>query len=120
MVHYVGDGRPTPEGERLGSEESASGAGVAEPCRPWGLVGYNLPLAHGVGPDRHLRARCASCARLVVFDPAPWIAARLGSLPLASFETRLRCLCGARRASLEIWTGPAPGHAGDNSIYAFR
>jgi hypothetical protein len=91
-----------------------------EEARRWTMVGYNPSLSHGVGPDRHLRAHCGCCGRRVVFDPSPWIAQRLGGLPLGSFETRLRCACGARRANLEIWSGPAPPTAKDWSIYAFR
>ena len=90
------------------------------PSRSWGLVGFNFPLAHGVGPDRHLRARCGSCDRIVVFDPTPWISQHLGGLPLAHFACRLRCTCGARHATLEIWTGPPPTGPRDWSIYAVR
>ena len=90
------------------------------PPRSWGLVGFNFPLAHGVGPDCHLRARCASCGRLVMFDPTPWIEQQLGGLSLAYFAHRLRCICGARQGILEIWTGPAPDSPRDRSIYAFR
>jgi hypothetical protein len=92
----------------------------SEEGRPWGLVGFSFALSHGVGPDRHLRASCSYCGRRVVFDPSPWIAQHLGALPLRSFETRLRCACGARSATLEIWSGPAPAEGQNWSIYAFR
>lgn len=91
-----------------------------EESRPWGLVGYNFTLGHGVGPNRHLRARCRSCARLVVFDPSPWMTQGQGALPLSHFAHRLRCSCGARSADLEIWSGDPPPVQRDWSIYAFR
>jgi hypothetical protein len=56
----------------------------------------------------------------MVSAPTPWIAQHLGGLALQSFETRLRCACGVRCASLEIWSGPAPETGPDWSIYAFR
>jgi hypothetical protein len=90
------------------------------PSRPWGYCGLDLPLAHGVGPDRHLRASCRSCGRQVVFDPTPWIGERLGGHRLTWFESRLRCLCGGRSARLEIWTGPAPTTELGAGIYPFR
>jgi len=94
--------------------------GAGRPASAWTRVGYNFSLAHGVGPDRHLRARCSHCERNVVFDPGAWLEQGLGGLPLTHFEERLRCACGARRASLEIWSGPAPPLPEDRSIYAFR
>ncbi len=95
--------------------------GVEERGAPWDLGGYAVCLSHGVGKDRHLRAACAVCGRRVVFDPLPWIEQGLAGLPLRSFEGRLRCVCGARRARLEVWSGPSPQDAlPDRSIYAFR
>jgi len=67
----------------------------------------HYPLAHGVGPDRHLRAVCA-CGASVVLDPTPWIEAHDGGKPLTSFWERLRCKCGARSVPLEIWYQTAP------------
>jgi hypothetical protein len=57
-----------------------------EESGPWSLTGYNLPLAYGVAPDRHLRAHCGACGRRVVFDPTPWVKQRLSGLPLQHFE----------------------------------
>src|SRR5471030_2466887 len=65
----------------------------------------NLPLAHGVGPDRHLRAYCR-CGAWAVIDPSRWIADKLGGAPLTSFYARLRCTqCGARSVPIEVWNG---------------
>lgn len=62
-----------------------------------------LPLAHGVGKDRHIRADC-DCGAFGVIDPSPWIEAKEGGQPLLSFRTRLRCTrCGAENVTLEIW-----------------
>jgi hypothetical protein len=83
-------------------------------------VGFDVPLAHGVGPVRHLRAHCRVCGRRIVFDPTHWIRQHLGGLRLTHFETRLRCICGARQARLEIWSGPAEPGLPDLSIYSFR
>lgn len=48
-----------------------------------------------------LWARCA-CGREACIDPAQWIGQGLGRQPLPRLEPRLRCVCGARRARLEI------------------
>jgi hypothetical protein len=94
--------------------------GAEEPGAPWDVRSYALSLSHGVGPDRHLRAACTACERRVVFDPAPWVDQGLAGLPLTAFEARLRCVCGARRARLEIWPGPPSPGPPEVSIYAFR
>ena len=79
----------------------------------------NLPLAHGVKDDRHVRAICR-CGASAVVDTAPWIAEGLGGQPLHSFQDRMRCIpCGARSAKLEIWYRKArPSLQG--AIYVFR
>jgi len=78
----------------------------------------NLPLAHGVGDDRHVRALCA-CGGMSVVDTAPWIAAGEGGKPLHAFEDRMRCACGARSIPLEIWYGKARPSL-QSGIYVFR
>jgi hypothetical protein len=79
------------------------------------------PLAEAIGADRHLRARCPSCRTVVVLDATPWVEMRLGGQPLAGFEGRLRCVCGSRRASLEIWSGAASQEARlKGGIWMFR
>ena len=66
-----------------------------------------------------LWARCA-CGREAVIDPRPWIAQGLSRQVLQDLEDRLRCLCGARRAGLEIrGLAEAPG-AGAGGIHVFR
>ena len=55
-----------------------------------------------------------------MIDPKPWVAMGLSRQATASLETRLRCLCGARRARLEIrGLAEAPGQ-GAGGIFAFR
>jgi hypothetical protein len=90
------------------------------PTGPWTLAGYDIALSYGVGPDRHLRATCAACHRQVVVNAAAWLAEGLGGLRLTHFEARLRCLCGARSARLEVWPGPPPEGSAELSIYRFR
>lgn len=66
-----------------------------------------------------LWARCA-CGREAVVDPRPWIGQGLSRQVLQDLETRLRCVCGARRASLEIrGLAEAPGR-GAGGIHVFR
>lgn len=78
----------------------------------------HAPLRACLGDHRHLIARCA-CGRTAPCDPARWIAQGLGDLPLHAFATRLRCVCGARQAELELGLGPcAP--TPHPAIYAFR
>src|SRR4051812_44919400 len=77
-----------------------------------------LPLAHGVGDDRHVRAICA-CGAMSVVDTSMWIAAGLGGEALWRFEDRMRCQCGARSVPLEIWYGKARPLL-QGVIYVFR
>ena len=66
-----------------------------------------------------LWARCG-CGREAVVDPRPWIAQGLSRQILHDLEERLRCLCGARRARLEIrGLAEAPGD-GAGGIHVFR
>ena len=66
-----------------------------------------------------LWARCA-CGREAVIDARPWISQGLSRQVLHDLEDRLRCLCGARRAGLEIrGLAEAPG-AGAGGIHVFR
>jgi hypothetical protein len=61
--------------------------------------------------------RCGREARL---DPTPWVGQGLRRQPLAHLETRLRCQCGARHATLEI-RGLSEAPAGPTGgIYIFR
>ena len=76
-------------------------------------------LGQALAARSSLWAVCA-CGREAVIDPKPWVAMGLSRQATASLETRLRCLCGARRARLEIrGLGEVPG-AGAGGIFAFR
>jgi len=66
-----------------------------------------------------LWARCA-CGREAVIDPRPWVAQGLRRQIVGDLEHRLRCVCGARRAQLEIrGLAEAPG-GGAGGIFVFR
>ncbi len=76
-------------------------------------------LDQAVLPRSSLWATCA-CGREAPIDPGPWMRQGLQRQPMAHLEERLRCLCGARRARLEIrGLAPAPT-AGAGGIYVFR
>jgi len=76
-------------------------------------------LSQAVLPRSSLWAVCA-CGREAAIDPRPWVAMGLGRQATASLETRLRCLCGARRARLEI-RGLAEAPEGKTGgIFPFR
>jgi hypothetical protein len=80
------------------------------------------PLRLGnLRPDQHLLARCAAtrCDNAAPCNPEPWMREGLGGLPLSAFAERLRCVCGARAARLEISAGayhPSPSP----TLYVFR
>ncbi len=60
------------------------------------------------------------CGREAAIDPAPWVAQGLARQATVNLESRLRCLCGARRARLEI-RGLAEAPAGlTGGIHVFR
>jgi hypothetical protein len=60
------------------------------------------------------------CGREAVIDPRPWVAQGLGRQATAHLETRLRCLCGARQARLEIRGLAEAPQDGAGGIYVFR
>ncbi|HSV04147.1 MAG TPA: hypothetical protein VLI41_13180 [Phenylobacterium sp.] len=75
--------------------------------------------------DQALRARASvwascACGRQAAIDPAPWLGQGLARQRLGELETRLRCLCGSRRARLEVrgLSEAPPGASG--GIYIFR
>ncbi|MBS0363812.1 MAG: hypothetical protein JSR98_20760 [Proteobacteria bacterium] len=74
--------------------------------------------------DQALAARSSlwavcGCGREAAIDPKPWVGQGLARQPVANLETRLRCVCGARRAHLEIrGLSEAPGQSG--GIFPFR
>jgi hypothetical protein len=79
----------------------------------------NLPLAHGIGEDRHVRALCG-CGAMAVVDTTPWQTEGLGGKPLHTFQDRMRCIaCGARSVPLQIWYGKARPSL-QSAIYVFR
>jgi hypothetical protein len=81
----------------------------------WG----HIPLAHGIGDDRHVRAAC-DCGAMAVIDTAMWIAEGCAGLKLSSFEERVRCgACGARRVPLQVWYGKVRPTL-QTPIYVFR
>ena len=76
-------------------------------------------LSRALAARSSLWARCA-CDREAAVDPRPWLAQGLGRQTVDELEGRLRCLCGARRARLEIrGLAEAPG-GGVGGIYVFR
>lgn len=82
---------------------------AADPC-----------LSQALGHGRYLRARCR-CQRTAVIAAAQWAAEGLADQRLSRLSDRLRCLCGARSASLEIVNGePDPAQAASRAIYRFR
>jgi hypothetical protein len=81
---------------------------------------YEAPrLLAAVQPCSSLWALCG-CGREAAIDPRPWIAQGLSRQAVDDLEGRLRCLCGARRARLEIrGLAEAPGGA-TGGIFVFR
>ncbi|HEY3951048.1 hypothetical protein [Phenylobacterium sp.] len=75
--------------------------------------------------DQALAARSSlwaicGCGREAAIDPKPWVGQGLARQAVANLETRLRCVCGARRAHLEIrGLSEAPGGQ-TGGIFAFR
>lgn len=66
-----------------------------------------------------LDARC-HCGGRARIDPAVWLRQGLGELPLASFERRLRCRCGAREARLAPENEACEAADAGWTIYVFR
>jgi hypothetical protein len=60
------------------------------------------------------------CGREAVIDPRPWVGQGLGRQATAHLETRLRCVCGARRARLEIRGLSEAPTGGAGGIHVFR
>jgi hypothetical protein len=76
-------------------------------------------LNQALAPRSTLWAICR-CGREAVIDPKPWVGQGLGRQSTAQLETRLRCLCGARRARLEIRGLAEAPPRGAGGIYVFR
>jgi hypothetical protein len=76
-------------------------------------------LSQALAARSSLWAVCR-CGRESPIDPRPWVGQGLTRQATAHLETRLRCLCGARRARLEIrGLAEAPPH-GAGEIYVWR
>ncbi|WP_374470317.1 hypothetical protein [Phenylobacterium sp.] len=81
---------------------------------------FNTPrLAQATQARSSLWARCR-CGRTAAVDPSPWICQGLARQPVETLESRLRCVCGARRVRLEV-RGLAEAPRGiTGGIYIFR
>lgn len=76
-------------------------------------------LAEALIARSSLWAVCG-CGREAAIDPAVWLGQGLKRQPLDQLELRLRCLCGARQARLEI-RGLSEAPAGPTGgIHVFR
>lgn len=76
-------------------------------------------LSQALAARSSLWAVCR-CGREAVIDPRPWLGQGLARQATAHLETRLRCLCGARRAHLEIRGLAEAPHCATGGIYVFR
>lgn len=76
-------------------------------------------LGQAVAARSSLWAVCR-CGREAAIDPGLWIGQGLARQATAQLETRLRCLCGARRARLEIRGLSEVPQGGSGGIYVFR
>jgi hypothetical protein len=94
-------------------------ANMADAHRSPSFAETALKLHQALVARSSLWALCG-CGREAMIDPAPWVGQGLRRQPLASFEPRLRCQCGARQARLEIrgLTEAPAGPAG--GIHIFR
>ena len=61
--------------------------------------------------------RCGCSAPI---DPRSWVGQGLARQATANLESRLRCVCGARRVRLEIRGLAEAPPAGAGGIYVFR
>jgi hypothetical protein len=86
-------------------------------ARAWGFGEARLGWATAARSS--LWARCA-CGREAVVDPRPWIAQGLSRQLVQDLEHRLRCVCGARRAQLEIRGLAEAPDGGAGGIHVFR
>lgn len=77
-------------------------------------------LGEATAPGRGLRARCRRCGAAEPFDPAHWLALGLDGVLLADLEARLRCVCGARGAALELSGPSAEPPPPRRAIHAWR
>ena len=87
-----------------------------------GLAAAKADVDHWRWVDRVWRVgvRVLGQAAQAVIDPRPWVGQGLGRQATAHLETRLRCVCGARRARLEIRGLSEAPTGGAGGIYVFR
>ena len=76
-------------------------------------------LSQALAARSSLWAVCR-CGREAAIDPRPWVGQGLGRQATAHLETRLRCLCGARRARLEIRGLAEAPISATGGIFVFR
>jgi hypothetical protein len=76
-------------------------------------------LSQALAARSSLWAVCR-CGREAVIDPRPWVGQGLGRQATAHLETRLRCICGARRARLGIRGFAEAPTRGAGAIHIFR
>lgn len=81
-------------------------------------IAGGVRLTQATAPRSSLWALCG-CGREAPVDPKPWIAQGLSRHPLDALEGRLRCVCGAKRARLEI-RGLAEAPARGGGLWIFR
>jgi hypothetical protein len=76
-------------------------------------------LSQALAARSSLWAVCR-CGREAVIDPGPWVGQGLSRQATAQLESRLRCLCGARRVRLEIRGLAEAPSGGAGGIHVFR
>ena len=76
-------------------------------------------LSQALTPGSRLMAICR-CGRETVVDPKVWVGQGLARQAMASLETRLRCVCGARQARLEVHDLADAPHLARGGIFVFR
>ncbi len=76
-------------------------------------------LSQALAPRSSLWAICR-CGRQSLIDPKIWVGQGLARQATANLEARLRCLCGARRARLEIRGLAEAPRGASGGIFVFR
>ena len=76
-------------------------------------------LGQVLGAGSRLVASCR-CGREAAIDAGLWVRQGLSAAPLRSLEGRLRCVCGARRATLAAGSEAPASPGASASIFPFR
>jgi hypothetical protein len=87
-------------------------AGVAEAAR--------IALGDVVRPGRYIVAVCPCCSRSAPLEASQWLWLHGAKMPLGWCQGHVRCVCGGRRAELEVWEGTAPPRPDQLALYAFH